>query len=126
MSLNFAEQLILIVTPLEGSGDRQLVAQDMARCGSFNVSVTVTRDTADTNVDILVEHAHDGDQPSPAWEAVETTNLAVSVGTPTQTFDKEYPLNRQWMRVKITNITANGLSVTRVIVLKKAIFGRGT
>lgn len=122
MSLNFAEQIIVTEAALLGSADVQGVAQDMARCGSFNVSVRVTRDSADTNVDILVEDSHD----ATAWREVETTNLAVSAGTLTQEFDKEYPLNRVWMRVKITNITANDLSVTEVIVLKKAIFGRGT
>ena len=121
MSLNFAEQIVVTEVALLGSANVQGAAQDMARCGSFNVSVRVTRDAADTDVDILVEDSHD----ATAWRAVETTNLAVSVGTPTQEFDKEYPLNRVWMRVKITNNTANDLSVTEVIVLK-AIFGRGT
>lgn len=119
---NFAQQIIVTQVALLGSADVQGPTEDMERLGSFNVSVLVTRDSADTDVDIEVEDSFDGT----AFRLVELTNLAVSAGTPTQEFDKEYPLNRKFMRVKITNKTANDLSVTEVIVLKKAIYGRGT
>ena len=114
---NLHRQTIETEVALIGSGTVVGKTNDMesTRSAALHFSITVTRDAADTNVDLIVEHSHDAS----TWRGVEVTNLAVSVGTPTQEFDKTYVATRRYLRGRLVNNTANGLSTTEFITVRK-------
>lgn len=88
---------------------------ESVRAAALAVGVVITRDTDDTNVDVIVEHSYDAS----AWRTVELTNLAVSVGTPTQEFDKDYATTRRYLRARLENKVDKALSVTEFITVRK-------
>ncbi len=114
---NIQRQAIESVTPLAGSGTAIGATKDMesTRAGALGVSVSITRDAADTDVDIHVEVSHDAS----LWRIVETTNLAVTAGALEKQFDKTFQATRKFMRARIVNKTANGLSETEFITVRK-------
>jgi len=114
---NTQRQTIESVVALIGSGTVIGATKDMesTRAGGIGVSVSITRDSADTDVDVHVEASHD----SSLWRIVETTNIVVTAANPDAQFDKSYQGTRKFMRARIVNKTANGLSATELIVVRK-------
>lgn len=112
---NFQEQTIETTALLAGSATFTGAEHETQIAGAFGVSVFVERDSADTDVDITVEHSHD----KVTWRLVELTNKAVSAGTPTQTLDKVYEITRKYLRVKLANKTANDFKTTELITMMK-------
>lgn len=114
---NLQRQTLETTTAMAGSATLVGKTHDMedTRAGAMHYSLTITRDSADTDVDLIVEHSHDAS----IFRTVELTNHPVTAGAPTQEFDKTYPATRRFMRARIVNKTANALSVTELIGLRK-------
>lgn len=88
---------------------------DMDKYESAGVDAFIERGAADTNIDVIVEKSHDG----VIWRNVETTNLAVTAGVPTNSFAKVYAMTRQFFRVRFVNNTANALLNHEYVLMKK-------
>lgn len=108
---NWIDQDVETVTPLGVSGTFAGVSRDVERVGRYGVSVLVTRDAVDSDVDVIVENSDD----NVAWRHVETTNLAVTGAAPSNELNKSYQPTRKFMRTRLVNNTANALSATELI-----------
>lgn len=104
---NWTDQRVETITPLVGSATFTAPGQDCALLGRYGVSVFVSRDTVDTNADVIVENSDDNS----AWRFVKLTNLVVTAGVDAQYNEAFVPL-RQFMRFRIVNKTANDFGAT--------------
>jgi len=105
-------------TALIGSGSFTSTARDYLNYESMGVSVFIERDTADTNVDVTIEHSKDG---TTNWRTVEVVNCPVTAAAPTYKLDRVYAVTRRYYRVKLENKTANALKTTDLVVMQKPI-----
>lgn len=108
---NWIEQAIDTVTPLGASGSFGGSSRKVERVGRYGVSVLVTRDAVDSDVDVIVENSDD----DVAWRHVETTNLAVTAAVPSNDLNKSYQPTRKFMRTRLVNKTVNALSATELV-----------
>lgn len=110
---HFSDQIVDTVTPLVGSGSFGGASRDVKRVGRYGISVLVTRDSIDTDVDVIVENSDD----DTAWRHVETTNLVVTAAVPSNDLNKSYQPTRRFMRTRLVNNTVNGLSATELVAV---------
>lgn len=110
---HFFDQIVDTVTPLIGSGSFGGASRDCQRKGRYGISVLVTRDTVDTDVDVIVENSDD----DTAWRHVETTNLVVTAAAPSNDLNKSYQPTRRFMRTRLVNKTVNALSATELVAV---------
>ena len=108
---NPMDQTIDTVTPLVGSASFGGLSRDTKLLGRYGISCLITRDTVDSDADVIVENSDDNS----AWRLVELTNIAVTSGTPSNEVNKTYVPTRQFMRTRIVNKTANDLSATELV-----------
>ncbi len=104
-------------TPLGPSGTFGGTAVDLQYYAGYGISVFITRDTVDTNVDVIVEESAD----NLTWREVETINLAVTAAAPSNGLQRVYSPIRRYMRTRLVNKTANALSVTELYCAVKPI-----
>jgi len=90
-------------------------ARDCLTFRRFGVSVFAQRGGANTNVTIVVENSDDG----VTFRTVQSMNFIVNPAGPTVTFNNTYDATRRFMRVRVSNNTANALAATEVSVMRK-------
>ena len=108
---NWIDQNIDTVTPLGVSGTFGGFSRDLGLVGRYGISVFVTRDAVDTDVDVIVENSDDG----AAWRHVETTNLPVTAAAPSNELNKSYQPTRKFMRTRLVTNPVNALSATELV-----------
>ena len=89
---------------------------DMDKYDSFGLSVFIERDSADTDVDVIIEHAFTS---TGTFRQASLTNLAVTAGNPTATLDQIIGVTRQFIRIRLINKTANALLTTEAGIHQK-------
>ena len=115
---NAQRQTIETVAALAGSATFDGAWHDMesAGAGALGYSVHVTRDTMDTDVDVILQVSHD----KTLIREKKLDNLVISVATPDKQLDVEAEqATRRYMRVRLVNKTANGLSATDLMTVRK-------
>lgn len=108
---NPMDQTLDTVTPLVGSASFAGLSRDAKLLGRYGVSCLVTRDTVDSDADVIVENSDD----DAAWRLVELTNLAVTAAAPSNELNKTYVPTRRYMRTRVVNKTVNDLSATELV-----------
>ncbi|MCJ2530698.1 MAG: hypothetical protein LN413_00050 [Candidatus Thermoplasmatota archaeon] len=115
---NAQRQTIETVAALAGSATFDGAWHDMesAGAGALGYSVHVTRDTVDTDVDVILQVSHD----KTLIREKMLDNLPVTSGNPDQQLDVEAEqATRRYMRVRLVNKTVNALSATDLITIRK-------
>jgi len=111
-------QAVETVTPLAGSTTFTGAARDCITFESFGISVFITRGAVNTNVDVIVENSSDG---GVTFREVDRVNLPVTPSTLSRALNRVYSVTRQHYRAKLINNTANALSVTELVTMRKPV-----
>lgn len=119
-ALDQVQRLLLEPAALAGSVSATSIVIDMDEAESFGISAYIERDSADTNLDLIVEHSFNN-TPAGPWRQLDLVNLAVTAASTTATYDAIYGVTRRYYRVTWQNKTANGLLIAEVGFVKKPL-----
>ena len=108
-------------TPLAPSATFTSKEFDVDKYDSIGVSVFLTRDTVDTDVDFIIEHRWRTSGAGSTYRQLDLVNLPVTGAAPSNSLDSVYVSTRNLIRIRLVNKTVNALSVTEFGVQLKPL-----